>query len=105
MAIPDDLVKDCTSRKIQSSGHTILLILLYYINKARKEQGIDMWPFNTDLHDATYWEVTDAHKDAAAAAFNDAYAKTNDWLKALIPIKGVTEIGRTLADVSECIDD
>lgn len=105
MAITDDRVKDCTSRKIQSSGHTILLIMLYYINKSRKEQGIKMWPFNADLHDATYWEAEEGHKDAAIKAFRDSYDSTNAWLKGLIPIKGVVEVGTNLAEVSECVDD
>jgi len=105
MGVPDDIKKDCANRLIQSTGHDILLTLLLYVNRARKAENLQMFPYIADLHDEMIFETAPQHRERAKAVITEAYAKLNAWLHPLIPIQGTAEEGITLADIKECVDD
>lgn len=105
MGVPDDMKKDCANRIIQSTGHDILLTLLLYVNRARKAENLQMFPYIADLHDEMIFETAPQHKERAKAVITEAYAKLNAWLQPLIPIQGTAEEGINLAEIKECFDD
>jgi hypothetical protein len=51
-----------------------------FINQLRKERGVEMYPYHYDNHDATVWEVPDAHVEAARAIYVDALVMANEWM-------------------------
>lgn len=105
MGIPDGMEKDCASRIIQSTGHGITLLLIYYVNRLRKERRIPMHPFNVDLHDETNWECAASVVPEATLVVKEAYASVNKWLGGITTIKGDVEVGKVISDFKECTDD
>lgn len=92
MSVPPKMEKDLASRVIQSTGHDILLTVIYYIDKYRTERGVTMHPAITDLHDETIWYAPDDQVEAAKKVIEDALDKTNRELGAAIPISGGVEV-------------
>lgn len=92
MSVPPKLKKDLPSRVIQSTGHDILLTVIYWIDRYRKERGVTMHPAIVDLHDETIWYVPDEQAEAAKRIIEDALATTNEEIGAAIPITGGVEI-------------
>jgi len=96
-------IKDIVNTFCQRTGHSILLLMLDYINTERKARGIPMYPWIVDYHDETVWEVKEAYADQALQLLKDAYVYINDLLQPTIPLKG----GFTVCDdlsVIKCED-
>jgi hypothetical protein len=99
MPIAPDYLKDRTNRVVQSTGHSILMMLIKHIDRLRQECGIEMYPSIVDFHDETLWEVRSDQIDDAKQLFKDAYAALNEELGGIIPIQGGLVVAKTLAEV------
>ncbi len=101
LSVPEHRVKDLGNVFAQSTGHDCLLTFVWYLDKFRKERGVEMYPWIPDFHDETLWEVPDAHVAAAVQCFKDAYHHLNLDLGGgqppEIPITGEIDVVDNLA--------
>ena len=101
ICVDSEYVKDIVNRFCQTSGHEILQLWIYHIDRLRTERGVEMHPWIVDLHDETIWEAPEAQAAAAAEVIRDALAATNAELGMGIPIKGPAMIIDNLAQVKD----
>jgi DNA polymerase I-like protein with 3'-5' exonuclease and polymerase domains len=99
IVIAENLLKDITNRHIQTSGHLVLQVWLYYTNKLRKERGIVATPWICDFHDEMIFEAPNDHAKAMAQAISDALDLTNEELGMDIKIQGPALIANNLAEI------
>lgn len=99
MAVPDEKVKDIVNTFAQSTGHDILLTLVWNIDRLARERKVPMRPWLVDFHDQTSWEVRVGHEAAARQVFVDAYAALNAELACDVPMAGGIDFGASLADL------
>jgi DNA polymerase-1 len=97
--LPDLWCKDLLNRFIQSTGHDALIEWIFEINRLRQERKVDMVPYLLDWHDATYWHVPEAQKEAGMAILRDALATVSARLELPFPINCVAKSFYTLAEI------
>lgn len=103
IAVSPDRIKDIISAFCQTSGHLFLQIWIYHIDRLRRERGAEMYPWMVDLHDEVFWEVPDAHTEAAAQLVSDALDCANAEVAMDIKIKGPAMIVDNMGEV-KCED-
>lgn len=101
--IDPNYTKDIVNRFCQTSGHRVLQVFIYHINKLRRERGVEMHPWIIDLHDESILEVPEEQIDAAMQLLADALTATNEELKMGVVIKGEPMTANTFADI-KCED-
>ena len=90
--------KDLTNSCVQSTGHDIFEYYLVLMNRRRREQKLDIVPYNVDVHDATYWQGPERVMERAAEIFKESFQELNDTLQWSVEFKGETKIGDNLGD-------
>lgn len=98
ITVCEDLTKDLVNRYAQQTGHNLLMVLIKNIMQLREERRVTMYPWISDFHDETMWEVPDACVDDAVKILNDAVDQLNKDLTTDILITGMPEVGTCLAD-------
>ena len=99
IAVDSEKRKDLVNRYCQSSGHDFLLVYLAYIQELRKERSVEMYPWISDFHDETMWEVPVNQIDEAKQILLDSLVKLNEFLGLTVPVDGDTMIVETLMEV------
>lgn len=93
--------KDIVNRFCQTSGHQILQLWIYHIDRLRTERKVEMYPWFVDQHDETIWEAPDAHVAAAEQILKDALDAANAELDMGIKIKAPPMIASNLAEIKD----
>jgi DNA polymerase I-like protein with 3'-5' exonuclease and polymerase domains len=101
ICVAEAYVKDIVNRFCQTSGHQVLQLWIYHIDRLRRERKVPMTPWIVDLHDETLWEVPTPYAEQAAQIMRDALEATNAELGMEIPIKGPPMIVDNLAQVKD----
>lgn len=101
LAVAPEKVKDLVNRFVQSTGHDVMLQLLVYIERMRRDELPEMRPYHVDLHDATIWAVPEEEVAHAQDIYTRAYKQLNETLDWTVKISGDIEVGDTLADFLE----
>lgn len=101
ICVAEPLLKDAVNRFCQTSGHQILQLWIYHIDRLRTERGIEMYPWIVDFHDEGIWEVPEANAEAVAQLMTDALDATNAELDMGIKIKGDPMIADNLAEIKD----
>lgn len=99
LCVAEGLLKDIVNRHTQTSGHDILQLYIWNIQRLRKERGVEMYPWLVDNHDESIWEAPEAQAEAARQILIDALAATNAELGMSVKIKGDPMITDSLADI------
>ena len=99
LCVAEGLLKDIVNRHTQASGHDILQLYIWNIQRLRKERGVEMYPWLVDNHDESIWEAPEAQAEAARQILIDALAATNAELGMSVKIKGDPMIADSLADI------
>jgi DNA polymerase I-like protein with 3'-5' exonuclease and polymerase domains len=99
ICVAEELLKDVSNRMVQTSGHMVLQLLLFYVNKLRKERGVVMHSWIPDFHDECTFESPIEHAAAAEQILIDALDLANQELEMEIKIKGPPMIADSLADI------
>jgi hypothetical protein len=87
LSIQPDLVRDVLNRVIQSTGHDILMMYLYYINKLRNDLKVNFNFVICDYHDETIVECKEEDADKVINLFNSALLLTNEELNGTIRLR------------------
>lgn len=82
----------------QSTGHDVLLTLVWLVDRLARERGVPMRPWLADFHDETTWAYRLGHEAAVRAVFEDAYTALNAELQADVRLLGNIDFGSSLAD-------
>lgn len=98
LCVPDDKVKDITNIFCQSTGHDVLLTLVWRVTTLARARGVPMRPWLADFHDETTWEYKLGHEAQVRQVFEDAYAALNAELQADVKLLGNIDFGTSLAD-------
>ncbi len=101
ICIDAEYVKDIVNRFCQTSGHEILQLWIYHIDRLRQERGAVMYPWLVDFHDETLWECPEDQAEAVAQVMRDALVSVNEELGMGIPIKAPPMIVDNLAQVKD----
>lgn len=99
ICVAEQYIKDIVNRMIQSSGHDVLQLFIWNLDRLRVEQGLGWAPWIMDLHDETIVECPEADAAAVAQSFTDALAATNTELGMGIQLKGEPQVADSLADI------
>lgn len=87
LAVDFSKKKDLVNRLVQSTGHDVLMRILWHVNNYRKEHKIEMRPYVVDFHDETIWVCQDHEIARAKEAINYAFDRTNDELNWTVTIR------------------
>lgn len=101
ITVYEPYLRDINNRVVQSTGHDILMYVNYELYKIREEQQIDFWPIIIDWHDASLVECQESDKERVLSLFNEAYKRTNGWLKGDLTIRTKPQVVHNLAE-SKC---
>jgi DNA polymerase I-like protein with 3'-5' exonuclease and polymerase domains len=102
MCCTEEYKKDLLNRKVQSTGHDILVKYVYILTNKLNEISIPWRPIIIDLHDATTVEVPEKYAGEVAAIMKDAMTDLNCEMGGEITLSGVPVIGTNMAEVKEC---
>jgi hypothetical protein len=100
MCVDADKLKDIVNRNIQSSGHDFLMLYLQFLRRRIQGKAV---PWLADEHDATIWEVPDAHVPYVKTMFELAFDDLNEALGFDIKFSGDTKSALNLAEL-KCED-
>jgi DNA polymerase I-like protein with 3'-5' exonuclease and polymerase domains len=103
ICVPSDYLNDIVNRFAQTSGHEVLMMLVYEINKLVRETGIEAYPWIPDFHDETIWEVRESDTQAMVDIMNLAMDRVNERLDMDVKMSGEPQIADNLAEI-KCED-
>lgn len=103
ICVPFDYLSDIVNRFAQTSGHEILMRLVYEIDQLRTERGVEMYPWIPDFHDETIWEVPERNVEAALDIFRTAEQRLNDYLQMEVKMEAEPQVAECLAEI-KCED-
>lgn len=103
ICVPSDYLSDIVNRFAQTSGHEILMMLVYEIDKLVRETGIEAYPWIPDFHDETIWEVREDQAAAMVDIMNQAMDRVNERLDMDVKMSGEPQIADNLAEI-KCED-
>jgi DNA polymerase I-like protein with 3'-5' exonuclease and polymerase domains len=92
MTASPDKTKDLVNTVCQSTGHDILMILLYYTSTRLDALGIEYRWIIPDWHDEYILEIEEKHVDKTVPECEAAYADLNNELAGTIPITGDVDV-------------
>ncbi len=81
MAIDFGAKKDCVSRFVQGTAHTVLLRILFHLNSERTRLKIpkhEMYPYVPDFHDESIWAMLPEHTEVFKETVEYAFSKVNE---------------------------
>jgi DNA polymerase I-like protein with 3'-5' exonuclease and polymerase domains len=87
LAVAPELTKDLVNRVVQSTGHEILTMYLYFIDQLRIQRRVDFIFVIADFHDETIVECKEEDGPKVMQLFNDALELTNQELNGIIKLK------------------
>lgn len=97
----EPFLRDITNRCVQSTGHDVLMYINYQLYQLREETQVEFYPIIIDWHDASLVECAEENSTRVLEIFNEAYRRTNDWLKGTLEIRTKPQIVHNLAQ-SKC---
>lgn len=101
ICVAESKLQDAVNRFCQTSGHQILQLWIYHVDRLRAERKLEMYPWIVDFHDEGIWEVPEADAEAVAQLMTDALDATNTELGMEIKIKGDPMIADNLAEIKD----
>lgn len=101
LAIDDEKTKDILNRFIQSTGHDLLMLFIFYLDQFLNEAQIDWHPWLIDFHDESIVEVADHDVAAAADCFREALAEVNRQTGWDVKLTGDVLIADNLAEIKQ----
>jgi hypothetical protein len=101
LTVSPDSTKDLLNRVCQSTGHDILLILLYYLDRLRFQSNVDFYFVFSDWHDETIVECSEKDGEKVLGFLHKALELTNQELQGSIRIRGNPKLCSTLWEAKE----
>lgn len=96
MPVAPKLTKDLMNRVVQSTGHDILMVYVYYLSLIRRQHELQFTYIIPDFHDQVIVECKEEDIAKTTWAFEEAYRLLNEELCGTIKMKGDIEVCRNL---------
>ena len=101
VCVDGEYLHNIVNRHTQTSGHQVLQLWLYHIDRLRAAHDVVMHPWICDLHDEVIFEVPEDQAEEAAQILRDAMDETNTELGMSIPFHAPPMIVDNLAEIKD----
>jgi DNA polymerase I-like protein with 3'-5' exonuclease and polymerase domains len=101
LAVDYNMTKDLVNRVVQSTGHDILMILLYFVDQLRLQSKLQFKFVFADFHDQFIVETKEENGEKVRQLVEHALSLTNTFLNGTIKLKGVPQIVSNLWDAKK----
>jgi DNA polymerase I-like protein with 3'-5' exonuclease and polymerase domains len=96
LAVDYNMTKDLVNRVVQSTGHDILMGMIYFVDQLRLQSKLSFKFVISDYHDEFIVECREEIQDQVKQLIEKALTLTNEWLGGIIKLKVDCKICRTL---------